>query len=33
MQWGSGDKVEFEVNKTEVLLFSRRRKSFGLQKM
>jgi hypothetical protein len=26
MQWGSDNKVEFEVSKTEVLLFSRRRK-------
>ena len=26
MQWGSENKVEFEVSKTEVLLFSRRRK-------
>jgi hypothetical protein len=26
MEWGSDNKVEFEVSKTEVLLFSRRRK-------
>lgn len=26
MQWGSGNKVEFEVSKTEVLLFCRRKK-------
>ncbi|GAB7352371.1 hypothetical protein MBLNU459_g2808t1 [Dothideomycetes sp. NU459] len=26
MQWGSDNKVEFEVSKTEVLLFSRRKK-------
>jgi len=26
MQWGSDNRVEFEVSKTEVLLFSRRRK-------
>ena len=26
MQWGSDNKVEFEVSKTEVMLFSRRRK-------
>ena len=26
MQWGSENKVEFEVSKTEVLVFSRRRK-------
>ena len=28
MQWGLDNKVEFEVSKTEVLLFSRRRKIF-----
>ena len=27
MQWGSDNKVEFEVSKTEVLVFSRRRKT------
>jgi hypothetical protein len=26
IQWGSDNEVEFEVSKTEVLLFSRRRK-------
>jgi hypothetical protein len=26
MRWGSDNKVEFEVSKTEVLVFSRRRK-------
>jgi len=26
IQWGSDNKVEFEVSKTEVLVFSRRRK-------
>jgi hypothetical protein len=26
MRWGSANKVEFEVSKTEVLVFSRRRK-------
>jgi hypothetical protein len=26
MQWGSDNKVEFEVSKNEALLFSRRRK-------
>lgn len=28
MQWGADNKVELEVSKTEVLLFSRRKKFF-----
>jgi hypothetical protein len=28
IRWGSDNKVEFEVSKTEVLVFSRRRKIF-----
>ena len=32
MRWGSNNKVEFEVSKTEVLVFSRRRKDLRAAK-